>query len=62
MRTAKVLLANEMVRQGVRKADLARRLGVHAPRSTACGTGPQLKMDAIEAACNELGKRDVSLA
>lgn len=36
MRTAKVLLANEMVRQGVRKADLARRLGVHAPRSTAC--------------------------
>lgn len=43
MRTAKVLLANEMVRQGVRKADLARRLGVHAPGRPPAGTGPQLQ-------------------
>lgn len=64
MRTAKVLLANEMVRQGVRKADLARRLGVHAPQvDRLLELGHNSKMDAIEAACNELGKRlDVSLA
>lgn len=63
MRTAKVLLANEMVRQGVRKADLARRLGVHAPQvDRLLELGHNSKMDAIEAACNELGKRlDVSL-
>ena len=63
MRTAKVLLANEMVRQGVRKADLARRLGLHAPQvDRLLDLSHNSKMDAIEAACNELGKRlDVSL-
>lgn len=30
--TAKALLSNEMVAQGVRKADMARRLGVHMPQ------------------------------
>lgn len=30
--TAKLLLANEMIREGVRKADLARSLGVCSPR------------------------------
>ncbi|WP_171963149.1 type II toxin-antitoxin system HicB family antitoxin [Bordetella trematum] len=63
MRTAKVLLANEMVRQGVRKADLARRLGLHAPQiDRLLDLSHNSKMDAIEDACVELGKRlDVSL-
>lgn len=63
METAKILLANEMVRQGVRKADLARRLGLHAPQvDRLLDLSHNSKMDAIEAACIELGKRlDVSL-
>lgn len=63
MRTAKVLLANEMVRQGVRKADLARRLGLHAPQvDRLLDLSHNSKMEAIEDACKELGKRlDVSL-
>ncbi len=61
--TAKVLLANEMVRQGVRKADLARRLDLHAPQvDRLLDLSHNSKMDAIEAACAELGKRlEVSL-
>ncbi|CAB3838560.1 Antitoxin HicB [Achromobacter mucicolens] len=63
MRTAKVLLSNEMVRQGVRKADLARRLGIHNPQvDRLLDLNHNSKMDAIEAACKKLGKRlDVSL-
>ena len=63
MQTAKVLLSNEMVRQGVRKTDLARRLGIHNPQvDRLLDLGHNSKMDAIEAACKELGKRlDVSL-
>lgn len=63
MRTAKVLLSNEMVRQGVRKADLARRLGLHGPQvDRLLDLSHNSKMDAIEAACTELGRRlDVTL-
>lgn len=56
--TAKVLLANEMVRQGVRKAELARRLQVHAPQiDRLLDTRHSSKIDAIESAFESLGKR-----
>ncbi|SAL38178.1 Antitoxin HicB [Caballeronia choica] len=61
---AKVLLANEMVRQGVRKAELARRLDVHMPQvDRLLNPRHSSKLDAIEAAFNKLGKRlEVSIA
>lgn len=61
--TAKVLLSNEMVRQGVRKTEMARRLGIHNPQADRLlDLGHSSKMEAIEAACQELGRRlDVSL-
>lgn len=63
MTTAKVLLSNEMVRQGIRKAELARRLGIHNPQvDRLLDLAHSSKMEAIEAACSELGRRlDVSL-
>jgi antitoxin HicB len=61
---AKVLLANEMVRQGVRKAELARRLDVHMPQvDRLLNPRHSSKLDAIEAAFSKLGKRlEVSIA
>lgn len=61
--TAKVLLANEMVRQGVRKAELARRLNVHGPQvDRLLDTRHSSKIDAIESAFESLGKRlDISV-
>lgn len=56
--TAKVLLANEMVSQGVRKADLARRLDVHMPQvDRLVDLRHSSKIEAIEAALQSLGKR-----
>lgn len=56
--TAKVLLANEMVRQGVRKAEMARRLNVHMPQvDRLLDPGHSSKLDAIESAFHKLGKR-----
>ncbi|WP_087655231.1 type II toxin-antitoxin system HicB family antitoxin [Caballeronia terrestris] len=60
---AKVLLANEMVRQGVRKSELARRLNLHMPQiDRLLNPRHASKLDAIEAALAKLGKRlDVSI-
>lgn len=56
--TAKVLLANEMVRQGVRKAELARRLHVHGPQiDRLLDPRHSSKIDAIESAFQSLGRR-----
>jgi len=61
---SKVLLANEMVRQGVRKSELARRLNVHMPQvDRLLNPRHPSKLDAIEAALKSLGKRlSISLA
>ncbi|MGB3288679.1 MAG: type II toxin-antitoxin system HicB family antitoxin [Burkholderiaceae bacterium] len=62
--TAKLLLANEMVHQGMRKADLARSLGVHPPQvDRLLDLGHSSKIEAIESALSVLGRRlDVALA
>jgi antitoxin HicB len=55
---SKVLLANEMIRQGIRKSELARRLDVHMPQvDRLLDPRHSSKLDAIEAAFNKLGKR-----
>lgn len=62
--TAKVLLASEMVRQGVRKADMARRLKVHMPQiDRLLDPRHSSKLDAIESAFQMLGRRlEISIA
>lgn len=62
--TAKVLLANEMLAQGVRKAELARRLDVHMPQvDRLLNLRHSSKLEMIEKALGSLGKRlDVQLA
>jgi antitoxin HicB len=61
--TAKVLLANEMIRQGVRKAELARRLELHMPQiDRLLDPRHSSKLDTIERAFEKLGKHlDVSV-
>lgn len=55
---SKVLLANEMIRQGVRKSELARRLDVYMPQvDRLLDPRHSSKLDAIEAAFHKLGKR-----
>jgi antitoxin HicB len=55
---AKVLLANEMIRQGVRKAELARRLEVHMPQvDRLLDPRHSSRLDAMEAAFSKLGRR-----
>jgi len=60
----KVLLQNEMLRQGVRKSELARRLNVHMPQvDRLLDPRHSSKLEAIEAAFLSLGKRlKISLA
>ena len=54
---AKVLLANEMVSQGVRKSELARRLKVHMPQvDRLIDLRHSSKLENIEAAFHSLGK------
>ncbi|MGB6103284.1 MAG: type II toxin-antitoxin system HicB family antitoxin [Pusillimonas sp.] len=54
---AKVLLANEMVSQGVRKAELARRLNVHMPQvDRLVNLRHSSKLESIELAFQKLGK------
>lgn len=54
---AKVLLANEMVYQGVRKSELARRLNVHMPQvDRLVNLRHSSKLENIELAFNKLGK------
>ncbi|OZI17664.1 HicB family protein [Bordetella genomosp. 7] len=62
--TAKVLLSNEMVNQGIRKAELARRLGVHMPQvDRLLDLAHASKIEAVEAAVQRLGRRlEVSMA
>lgn len=56
--TAKVLLSNEMVRQGVRKSEMARLLGGHTPQvDRLLDLGHGSKLDQIEAATKQLGKQ-----
>jgi antitoxin HicB len=61
---AKVLLWNELLAQGVRKAELARRLGWHLPQvDRLLDLSHRSKIEQIEAALAQLGKRlDVRLA
>ncbi|WP_321842468.1 type II toxin-antitoxin system HicB family antitoxin [Paraburkholderia bannensis] len=61
---SKVLLANEMIRQGVRKAELARRLDVHMPQvDRLLDPRHSSRLDAMEAAFSKLGKRlEISIA
>ena len=61
---SKVLLANEMIRQGVRKSELARRLDVHMPQiDRLLDPRHSSKLDAIEAAFAKLGKQlEVSIS
>jgi antitoxin HicB len=55
---SKVLLANEMIRQGIRKSELARRLNVHMPQvDRLLDPRHSSKLDAIEAAFSKMGKR-----
>lgn len=60
----KVLLANEMIRQGVRKSDLARRLNVHMPQvDRLLDPRHSSKFEAMEAAFRSLGRRlNISIA
>ncbi|MDR5778716.1 type II toxin-antitoxin system HicB family antitoxin [Caballeronia sp. LZ065] len=55
---SKVLLQNEMIHQGVRKAELARRLNVHMPQvDRLLNPRHSSKLETIEAAFLSLGKR-----
>ena len=61
--TSKILLSNEMVAQGIRKAEMARRLGVHAPQvDRLLDLTHSSKIEAVEAAFQQLSRRlDVSV-
>jgi len=59
----KLMIANEMIRQGIRKADLARSMGVHAPQiDRLLNLGHSTKIETLEAALAVLGRHlDVSV-
>lgn len=57
LETAKVLLLNEMVEQGVKKAEMARRLEVHMPQiDRLLDLHHNTKIDFLEKAAEKLGK------
>lgn len=62
--TTKLLLSDAMVRQGIRKAELARLLGVHSPQvDRLLDLGHASRVEALESALCALGHRlDVALA
>jgi antitoxin HicB len=62
--TAKVLLWNEMLAQGLRKADLAQRLGYNMPQiERLLNPRHPARIEHLETALARLGKRlDVGLA
>ena len=62
--TSKILLWNEMLKQNVRKAELARRLDVHLPQvDRLLDIRHSSKIEMVEAALNCLNRSlDVSLA
>jgi antitoxin HicB len=54
---AKVLLHNEMINQGIRKAELARRLNIHMPQvDRLLNIRHASRIDALENAFRVLGK------
>lgn len=56
--SAKVLLMNEMIKQDIRKAELARRLEVFMPQvDRLLNLRHSTKLDFIEKAYNKLGKK-----
>lgn len=56
--TSKILLANEMISQNVRKSGLARRLNIHMPQvDRLLDLRHSSKIETIEAAMRTLGKR-----
>jgi antitoxin HicB len=56
--TAKVLLANEMIAQNVRKAELARRLKVHTPQvDRLLNLKHSSKIELVEYALGVLGRQ-----
>jgi antitoxin HicB len=56
--TAKVLLHNEMLRQNIRKAELARRLGVHMPQvDRLLNPRHASRLEMIEAALQAVGRK-----
>lgn len=58
LETAKVLLWNEMLQQKLRKADLARLLGVHQPQvDRLFDLSHASKFDQVEDAAKVLGRR-----
>lgn len=62
--TSKVFLSNEMILQGVRKAELARRMGVHMPQvDRLLNVRHASRIEQVESALQQLGRRlDVSIA
>lgn len=62
--TSKVFLSNEMILQGVRKAELARRMGVHMPQvDRLLNVRHASRIEQVESALGQLGRRlDVSIA
>lgn len=62
--TSKVFLSNEMIFQGVRKAELARRMGVHMPQvDRLLNVRHASRIEQVESALQQLGRRlDVSIA
>ena len=58
LETAKVLLWNEMMSRKLRKADLARLLGVHQPQvDRLFDRHHSSKLDFVEQAASALGRR-----
>lgn len=58
LETAKVLLLNEMLAQGVKKAEMARRLDVHMPQiDRLLDLHHNTKLDFLEKAANKLNKQ-----
>ena len=56
--TAKVLLHNEMLAQGVRKAELARRMHLHMPQvDRLLNVRHATRLDTLEEAARALGKQ-----
>lgn len=57
LETAKVLLLNEMLAQGVKKAEMARRLDVHMPQiDRLLDLRHNTKLDFLEKAAGKLGR------
>ena len=64
LQTSKIFLSNEMVSQGIRKAELARRLALHTPQvDRLLDLSHASKIEAVDAALQVLGRHlEVQLA